>query len=192
MYRLDDKGSYALLVAYVDDILYVSSSTSLGDRIETELKKSLDLTISTKAAVAINIPKTLPKAATLGIFSFVKALLAARKTGAATLFVPLNAVYLTKDLLQYGADKFDRIMKYHLIENNKYRIEDLKAMTEDTRLPTMEGSSVKIFSKKNATVVMLQGRVFLPSVVVVPNVYIGSKMAVHLISHHLLPMSFTP
>ncbi|CAI7775728.1 unnamed protein product [Closterium sp. NIES-53] len=145
-----------------------------------------------QAAVAINIPKTLPKAATLGIFSFVKALLAARKTGAATLFVPLNAVYLTKDLLQYGADKFDRIMKYHLIENNKYRIEDLKAMTEDTRLPTMEGSSVKIFSKKNATVVMLQGRVFLPSVVVVPNVYIGSKMAVHLISHHLLPMSFTP
>ncbi|CAI7862624.1 unnamed protein product [Closterium sp. NIES-54] len=48
MYRLDDKGSYALLVAYVDDILYVSSSTSLGDRIEADLKKSLDLTISTK------------------------------------------------------------------------------------------------------------------------------------------------
>ncbi|CAI7867780.1 unnamed protein product [Closterium sp. NIES-53] len=48
MYRLDDKGSYVLLVAYVDDILYVSSSTSLGDRIEADLKKSLDLTISTK------------------------------------------------------------------------------------------------------------------------------------------------
>ncbi|CAI7768799.1 unnamed protein product [Closterium sp. NIES-53] len=44
MYRLDDKGSYALLVAYVDDILYVSSSASLGDRIEADLKKSLDLT----------------------------------------------------------------------------------------------------------------------------------------------------
>ncbi|CAI7773486.1 unnamed protein product [Closterium sp. NIES-53] len=42
MYRLDDKGSYALLVDYVDDILYVSSSTSLGDRIEADLKKSLD------------------------------------------------------------------------------------------------------------------------------------------------------
>ncbi|CAI7850180.1 unnamed protein product [Closterium sp. NIES-54] len=48
MYRLDDKGSYALLVAYVDDILYISSSTSLRDRIEADLKKSLDLTISTK------------------------------------------------------------------------------------------------------------------------------------------------
>ncbi|CAI7841308.1 unnamed protein product [Closterium sp. NIES-53] len=48
MYRLDDKRSYALLVAYVDDILYVSPSTSLGDRIEADLKKSLDLTISTK------------------------------------------------------------------------------------------------------------------------------------------------
>ncbi|GJP54202.1 hypothetical protein CLOM_g13297 [Closterium sp. NIES-68] len=144
------------------------------------------------AAVAINIPKTLPKAATLGIFSFVKALLAARKTGAATLFVPLNAFLLTKDLLKYGADKFDRIMKYHLIQKNEYRIEDLKAMPEDTRLPTMEGSSLKIFSKKNATVVMLQGRVFLPSVVVVPNVYVGTKMAVHLISHHLIPTSFSP
>ncbi|CAI7881519.1 unnamed protein product [Closterium sp. NIES-53] len=48
MYRLDDNGSYAFLVAYVDDILYVSSSTSLGDRIEADMKKSLDLTISTK------------------------------------------------------------------------------------------------------------------------------------------------
>ncbi|CAI7828385.1 unnamed protein product [Closterium sp. NIES-53] len=48
MYRLDDKGSYALLVAYVDDILYVSSSVSLGDRIEADLKKSLDLSVSTE------------------------------------------------------------------------------------------------------------------------------------------------
>ncbi|CAI7885631.1 unnamed protein product [Closterium sp. NIES-53] len=60
MYRLDDKGSYALLVAYVDDILYVSSSTSLGDRIEAELKKSLDLTISTKVTqfLGLNVSRT--------------------------------------------------------------------------------------------------------------------------------------
>ncbi|CAI7877270.1 unnamed protein product [Closterium sp. NIES-53] len=62
MYRLDDKGSYALLVAYVDDILYVSSSTSLGDRIEAELKKSLDLTISTKVTqfLGLNVSQTSP------------------------------------------------------------------------------------------------------------------------------------
>ncbi|CAI7886713.1 unnamed protein product [Closterium sp. NIES-53] len=60
MYRLDDKGSYALLVAYVDDILYVSSSTSLGDRIEADLKKSLDLTISTKIYqfLGLNVSRT--------------------------------------------------------------------------------------------------------------------------------------
>ncbi|CAI7799485.1 unnamed protein product [Closterium sp. NIES-53] len=60
MYRLDDKGSYALLVAYVDDILYVSSSTLLGDRIEAELKKSLDLTISTKVTqfLGLNVSRT--------------------------------------------------------------------------------------------------------------------------------------
>ncbi|CAI7753476.1 unnamed protein product [Closterium sp. NIES-53] len=60
MYRLDDKGSYALLVAYVDVILYVSSSTSLGDRIEADLKKSLDLTISTKVTqfLGLNISRT--------------------------------------------------------------------------------------------------------------------------------------
>ncbi|CAI7878217.1 unnamed protein product [Closterium sp. NIES-53] len=60
MYRLDDKGSYALLVAYVDDILYVSSSTSLGDRIEADLKKSLDLTISTKVTqfLGLNVLRT--------------------------------------------------------------------------------------------------------------------------------------
>ncbi|CAI7876170.1 unnamed protein product [Closterium sp. NIES-53] len=60
MYRLDDKGSYALLVAYVDDILYVSSSTSLGDRIEAELKKSLDLTISTEVTqfLGLNVSRT--------------------------------------------------------------------------------------------------------------------------------------
>ncbi|CAI7865785.1 unnamed protein product [Closterium sp. NIES-53] len=60
MYRLDDKGSYALLVAYVDDILYVSSSTSLGDRIEADLKKSLDLTISTKVTqfLGLNVSRT--------------------------------------------------------------------------------------------------------------------------------------
>ncbi|CAI7830905.1 unnamed protein product [Closterium sp. NIES-53] len=60
MYRLDDKGSYALLVAYVDDILYVSSTTSLGDRIEAELKKSLDLTISTKVTqfLGLNVSRT--------------------------------------------------------------------------------------------------------------------------------------
>ncbi|CAI7804379.1 unnamed protein product [Closterium sp. NIES-53] len=59
-YRLDDKGSYALLVAYVDDILYVSSSTSLGDRIEASLKKSLDLTISTKVTqfLGLNVSRT--------------------------------------------------------------------------------------------------------------------------------------
>ncbi|CAI7897930.1 unnamed protein product [Closterium sp. NIES-53] len=60
MYRLDDKGSYALLVAYVDDILYVSSSTSLGDRIEADLNKSLDLTISTKVTqyLGLNVSRT--------------------------------------------------------------------------------------------------------------------------------------
>ncbi|CAI7834815.1 unnamed protein product [Closterium sp. NIES-53] len=60
MYRLDDKGSYALLVAYVDDILYVSSSTSQGDRIEADLKKSLDLTISTKVTqfLGLNVSRT--------------------------------------------------------------------------------------------------------------------------------------
>ncbi|CAI7783241.1 unnamed protein product [Closterium sp. NIES-53] len=60
MYRLDDKGSYALLVAYVDDILYVSSSISLGDRIEADLKKSLDLTISTKVTqfLGLNVSRT--------------------------------------------------------------------------------------------------------------------------------------
>ncbi|CAI7866849.1 unnamed protein product [Closterium sp. NIES-53] len=60
MYRLDDKGSYALLVAYVDDILYVSSSTLLGDRIEADLKKSLDLTISTKVTqfLGLNVSRT--------------------------------------------------------------------------------------------------------------------------------------
>ncbi|CAI7862494.1 unnamed protein product [Closterium sp. NIES-53] len=57
----DDKGSYALLVAYVDDILYVSSSTLLGDRIEADLKKSLDLTISTKVTqfLGLNVSRTL-------------------------------------------------------------------------------------------------------------------------------------
>ncbi|CAI7879875.1 unnamed protein product [Closterium sp. NIES-53] len=56
----DDKGSYALLVAYVDDILYVSSSTSLSDRIEAGLKKSLDLTISTKVTqfLGLNVSRT--------------------------------------------------------------------------------------------------------------------------------------
>ncbi|CAI7838798.1 unnamed protein product [Closterium sp. NIES-53] len=60
MYRLDDKGSYALLVAYMDDILYVSSSTSLGDRIGADLKKSLDLTISTKVTqfLGLNVSRT--------------------------------------------------------------------------------------------------------------------------------------
>ncbi|CAI7897445.1 unnamed protein product [Closterium sp. NIES-53] len=60
MYRLDDKGSYALLVAYVDDILYVSSSTSLGDRIEADLKKSLDLTVSSEVTqfLGLNISRT--------------------------------------------------------------------------------------------------------------------------------------
>ncbi|CAI7892978.1 unnamed protein product [Closterium sp. NIES-53] len=59
-YRLDDKGSYALLMAYVDDILYVNSSTSLGDRIEADLKKSLDLTISTKVTqfLGLNVSRT--------------------------------------------------------------------------------------------------------------------------------------
>ncbi|CAI7797776.1 unnamed protein product [Closterium sp. NIES-53] len=56
----NDKGSYALLVAYVDDILDVSSSTSLGDRIEANLKKSLDLTISTKVTqfLGLNVSRT--------------------------------------------------------------------------------------------------------------------------------------
>ncbi|CAI7783937.1 unnamed protein product [Closterium sp. NIES-53] len=60
MYRLDKKGRYALLVAYVDDILYVSSSTSLGDRIEADLKKSLDFTISTKVTqfLGLNVLRT--------------------------------------------------------------------------------------------------------------------------------------
>ncbi|CAI7920722.1 unnamed protein product [Closterium sp. NIES-53] len=60
MYRLDDKGSYALLVAYVDDILYVNSSIPLGDRIEADLKKSLDLTISTKITqfLGLNVSRT--------------------------------------------------------------------------------------------------------------------------------------
>ncbi|CAI7882714.1 unnamed protein product [Closterium sp. NIES-53] len=60
MYRLDDNGNYTLLVAYVDDILYVSSSASLGDRIEADMKKSLDLTVSTKVTqfLGLNISRT--------------------------------------------------------------------------------------------------------------------------------------
>ncbi|CAI7852735.1 unnamed protein product [Closterium sp. NIES-53] len=60
MYQLYDKGSYALLVAYVNDILYVSSSASLGDRIEADLKKSLDLTVSTEVTqfLGLNVSRT--------------------------------------------------------------------------------------------------------------------------------------
>ncbi|CAI7760745.1 unnamed protein product [Closterium sp. NIES-53] len=60
MYRLDNKGSYAVLVIYVDAILYVSSSASLGDRIEADLKKSLDLTISTEVTqfLGLNVSRT--------------------------------------------------------------------------------------------------------------------------------------
>ncbi|CAI7783382.1 unnamed protein product [Closterium sp. NIES-53] len=60
MYRLDNKGSYALLVAYVDDILYINSSTTLGACIEADLKKSLDLTISTKVTQfqGLNVSRT--------------------------------------------------------------------------------------------------------------------------------------
>ncbi|CAI7761275.1 unnamed protein product [Closterium sp. NIES-53] len=56
----DSSQSYALLVAYVDDILCVGSSTSLGDRIEADLKKSLDLTISTKVTqfLGLNVSRT--------------------------------------------------------------------------------------------------------------------------------------
>ncbi|CAI7883863.1 unnamed protein product [Closterium sp. NIES-53] len=43
MYRLDDKGSYALLVAYVDDILYVSSSTSLASKYAESLAKRFNI-----------------------------------------------------------------------------------------------------------------------------------------------------
>ncbi|CAI7877031.1 unnamed protein product [Closterium sp. NIES-53] len=54
------RGSYALLVAYVDDILYVCSSASLGDRIEADLKKSLDLTVFTEVTqfLGLNISRT--------------------------------------------------------------------------------------------------------------------------------------
>ncbi|CAI7817019.1 unnamed protein product [Closterium sp. NIES-54] len=86
MYRLDDKGSYALLVAYVDDILYVSSSTSLGDRIEAELKKSLDLTISTKVTqfLGLNVSRT-PSAICLTASKYAESL--AKRFNISTDFV---------------------------------------------------------------------------------------------------------
>lgn len=122
--------------------------------------------------------------------TFFKDLLAEPTDGPSTLFIPISPNLLSKDRLVYGRDKFKRILKFHMIKGRKYRAQDLKALPEDTKLVTAEGSTMKVFSKKNATVVLLQGRVFMPSALIVPNVYVGKKMAVHVISMRLLPTSF--
>eukprot|EP00475_Leptophrys_vorax_P036264 TRINITY_DN60948_c0_g1_i2.p1 TRINITY_DN60948_c0_g1~~TRINITY_DN60948_c0_g1_i2.p1 ORF type:complete len:175 (+),score=14.08 TRINITY_DN60948_c0_g1_i2:338-862(+) len=122
--------------------------------------------------------------------SFLKNTMASSDKGPKTLFIPLSGGVLSKDRLTYGKDKFRRILKFHIVPGYKYRVTDLQVMPEDTKLVTAEGSSMKKFSKVNASVLLLQGRVFLPAAVVVPNLYVGKSMAIHAISTRLLPTSF--
>ncbi|CAI7805662.1 unnamed protein product [Closterium sp. NIES-53] len=45
MYRLESRGSFIVLVAYVDDLLYTGYNTELLDRFEHDIKEKLEVTI---------------------------------------------------------------------------------------------------------------------------------------------------
>lgn len=120
-------------------------------------------------------------------YGFILSLFAARKGGAATLFLPMAGLRLGYDRLRYNDAQFNSILKFHLIKDQKYTIADLRGLPEDTLIPTAAGSSLKVFSKKGASQVLLQGKTFVPAAVVVPNIFVGKKLVIHGISQRLIP-----
>ncbi|CAI7912258.1 unnamed protein product [Closterium sp. NIES-53] len=46
MYRKESRGKFILLVAYVDDLLYIGDDTELLDRFEEEIKEKLEATVN--------------------------------------------------------------------------------------------------------------------------------------------------
>ncbi|GJP56330.1 hypothetical protein CLOM_g15392 [Closterium sp. NIES-68] len=121
---------------------------------------------------------------------FLQTLFDARKGGAATLFLPLSGFRVLADAVGYDYPRFNRILKYHLIPDARYTIADLKALREDSMLPTAEGSDLKVFSPRGAKIVWLQGRSIIPAAVTIPNLFVGENLIVHGLSRRLIPPSF--
>ncbi|CAI6005329.1 unnamed protein product [Closterium sp. NIES-64] len=114
----------------------------------------------------------------------------ARRGGSATLFLPLSGFRVLADAVGYDYPHFNRILKYHLIPDARYTLADLKALREDSLLPTAEGSKLKVFSSRGSKIVWLQGRSIIPAAVTIPNLFVGERIIVHGLSQRLIPPSF--
>ncbi|CAI7915751.1 unnamed protein product [Closterium sp. NIES-53] len=114
----------------------------------------------------------------------------ARRGGSATLFLPLSGFRVLADAVGYDYPQFNRILKYHLIPDARYTLADLKALREDSLLPTAEGSKLKVFSSRGSKIVWLQGRSIIPAAVTIPNLFVGERIIVHGLSQRLIPPSF--
>ncbi|CAI5488081.1 unnamed protein product [Closterium sp. Naga37s-1] len=121
---------------------------------------------------------------------FLQALFDARRGGSATLFLPLSGFRVLADAVGYDYPHFNRILKYHLIPDARYTLADLKALREDSLLPTAEGSKLKVFSSRGSKIVWLQGRSIIPAAVTIPNLFVGERIIVHGLSQRLIPPSF--
>ncbi|CAI7912498.1 unnamed protein product, partial [Closterium sp. NIES-53] len=60
MYRLESRGHFILLVAYVDDLLYTGDNTDLLDRFEREIQEKLEVTIDHEVTqfLGLNVTQT--------------------------------------------------------------------------------------------------------------------------------------
>ncbi|CAI7915430.1 unnamed protein product [Closterium sp. NIES-54] len=60
MYRLESRGHFILLVAYVDDLLYTGDDTDLLDRFEGEIQEKLEVTIDHEVTqfLGLNVTQT--------------------------------------------------------------------------------------------------------------------------------------
>ncbi|CAI5934852.1 unnamed protein product [Closterium sp. NIES-65] len=184
--------SCALLLRELVEMCYANHPQLPGPRSLRPSLRILFRSPSTSLPVSpfLTIPPSPPSPSPLIPPPAVRPSVDARRGGSATLFLPLSGFRVLADAVGYDYPHFNRILKYHLIPDARYTLADLKALREDSLLPTAEGSKLKVFSSRGSKIVWLQGRSIIPAAVTIPNLFVGERIIVHGLSQRLIPPSF--
>ncbi|GJP47498.1 hypothetical protein CLOM_g6685 [Closterium sp. NIES-68] len=133
------------------------------------------------------IPKALAASPALeNLFRMIMQL--GSSSGPVTLLVPADMGYVQSRLNNrvFTPSQLNSIRKYHLLDG-LVKLADIQALPRGSTVATLEGSTIKKITPPSLPVVLLKGRDALPAMVVAGDVYVGSTLAVHVVSTMLIP-----
>ncbi|CAI7863211.1 unnamed protein product [Closterium sp. NIES-53] len=103
-----------------------------------------------------------------------------------TILLPLSPEVLSFMRTAFSPAKRDQILAFHVI-TKRYSYVNLTTLPGGTELETLEGMPLIKRGPNFQPLTLFQGRELVPSLVIVPNIFVGSTFSIHGISTVLIP-----